>query len=175
MSMHLIEKSIIPLLVATLLVGMFYWQFISIYPFLIERFTTEKLSMMYAHLIIYTFLALTLFTSLTNILNYFILKSKAFVGITIMVLLIFYILSYNVFNDLFQYFFKLPLSENGIMGLILFIVSTVGYSLYSLIILLFNKFIPIVHILVFTLIGITYSALFIDSYCYPITEVFTKF
>ena len=173
--MHLIEKSIIPLLVATLLVGVFYWQFISIYPSLIERFTEEKLSILYAYLIIYAFLILTLFTSLTNFLNHFILKSKTFVAVTMIVLLSFYTLSSDVFYDLFQYFLKLPLSENGIMGLVLFIVSTLGYSFYSVIILLFNRFIPLIHVFVFTLIHLVYSLLFINNYFHPLTEALKKF
>ena len=175
MSINLIKKSLLPLLVATLLLGGFFWQFSTVYPFLIDNFSKDKLSVLYSHLIIYTFLVFILFTSFTNLLNHFILKSKFFILVTLLVSLVFYTLLNSVINDLFRYFINLPISENTLMGLLLFIVTTIGYALYSLVLLFFNKFIPLSHILIFTLLGLSYSALFINSYCYPILEIFTKF
>jgi hypothetical protein len=175
MSINLIEKSLLPLLVATLLLGGFFWQFTTIYPFLIEHFRSDKLSTLYTHLILYTFLVFILFTSFANLLNHFILKSKIFIAVTLLVFLVFYLQLNAVLSDLFRYFLNLPLSENMLMGLVLFIVTTIGYALYSLVLLFFNKFIPLSHIFIFTLLGLSYSALFIDSHCYPILEIFTKF
>ena len=175
MSINLIEKSLLPLFVATLLLGGFFWQFTTVYPFIINNFSSYKLSVLYSHLIIYTFLVFILFTSFANLLNHFILKSKIFISVTLLVFLIFYALSNTVIHDLLRYFLNLPLSEDAIMGLILFIVTTVGYALYSLVLLFFNRFIPLIHIIIFTLLGLSYSAFFINSYCYPILEIFNKF
>jgi len=175
MSIKLIQTSILPLLSSTLLLGVFYWQFTYIYASLIENFTEDKLSILYSHLFIYSFLVLILFISFINIFNYFIIKSKIFVFITTLVLLVFYSLSSPVYVDIFQYFVALPLSDNSIMGSILFIVGTLGYGLYSSIGLFFNNFIPLMHIFIFTLLGVAYAALFIDMYCYPITDILSKF
>ena len=175
MSITLIEKSIIPLVVATAILGGFFWQFTTIYPFIIENFTTDRLFVLYTHLIIYTFLVLILIVSFLNLLNHFLLKSKIFIAITVIVILVFYILSYGIFKDLFLYLVKYPISENAIMGLVLFIVTSLGYSLYTLFLLSFNRFIPLIHIFIFTILGITYSALFINSYCYSISDIFNKF
>ncbi|RUM70639.1 MAG: hypothetical protein DSZ07_01995 [Sulfurovum sp.] len=175
MSINLIEKSLLPLFVATLLLGGFFWQFSTIYPFIINNFSSYKLSVLYSHLIIYTFLVFILFTSFVNFINHFILKSKFFIATTLLVSLLFYALINNLVHDLIDYFITLPLSEDTLMGLILFIVTTIGYTLYSLILLFFNKFIPLSHIIIFTLLGLSYSAFFINSYCYPIVEIFSKF
>jgi len=175
MSISLIEKSIIPLFIATVLLGGFFWQFSTIYPSIIDYFTSDKLHTIYAHLIIYSFLVFTLTISLANLLNYFILKSKIFIVITIGTLLTFYTLSYDVFNDLFHYFLNFPLSEDALMGLVLFMVTTFGYSLYSLFLSFFNRFVPLMHIFIFTLLALAYSSLFINRYCYPIWDIWSKF
>jgi len=175
MNITLIEKSIIPLLVATLLLGGFFWQFTTIYSFIIENFTTDRLYVLYSHLIIYTFLVFILIVSLVNLLNHFLLKSKVFITISVVTLIIFYILSYDVFRDLFRYFLDFPLSEDSLMGLVLFVVTTFGYALYSLLLLFFNRFIPLTHILIFTILGVAYSAFFINTNCYPILDIFSKF
>jgi hypothetical protein len=175
MIIPLIEKSIIPLLIGTLLLGGFFWQFTTIYPFIIEHFTESTLYVLYSHLIIYTFLVFILVVSLINLLNYFLLKSKIFIVITLLTLLMFYILSYNVFSNLFFYFLNFPVSEDTIMGLVLFIVTALGYSFYSLVVLFFDKFIPLTHIFIFTSLGVAFSAFFIHSNCYPITDILTKF
>ncbi|MBU1667890.1 hypothetical protein KKC13_05680 [bacterium] len=175
MYLKIIEKSIYPLFFSTLIVGLFYWQFIYIYSYIIENFTNDKLSTLYAHLFIYIFLIHTLFTSVNNLLNYFLIKSKLFIAVSIIVLLIFYALSYSVLYDVIDYFISYPLSDNALMGVVLFIVGTFSYSLYSVGILLFKNSIPLIHVLVFTLLALLYSAGFIDTYCYPISEIFTKF
>jgi len=175
MSITLIEKSLLPLFMATLLLGGFFWQFSTVYPFLIDNFSNAKLSILYTHLIIYTFLVFIVFTSFANLLNHFFLKSKIFIAVTLLSFLFFYTLSNSVISDLFHYFLELPLSEESIMGLVIFIVTSLGYALYSLVLLFFNKFIPLSHIFIFTLLGLSYSALFINSHCYPILEIFSKF
>jgi len=175
MSINLIEKSLIPLSVATLLLGGFFWQFTIVYPFLIDHFRNDKLSTLYTHLILYTFLIFILFTSFANLINYFLLKSKTFIAITLLVFLVFYLQLNTLISDLFHYFLNFPLSDNALMGLVLFIVTSVGYAIYSLILLFFNKFIPLSHIFIFTLLGLLYSALFIESFCYPVLEIFSKF
>jgi len=175
MIIPLIEKSIIPLLIGTLLLGGFFWQFTTIYPFIIENFTESTLYVIYSHLVIYTFLVFILVVSLINLLNHFLLKSKIFIAITLLSLLMFYLLSYDVFSNLFLYFLNFPVSEDTIMGLVLFIVTSFGYSLYSLLLLFFNKFIPLTHIFIFTSLGVAFSAFFIDSNCYPISDILSKF
>jgi len=176
MNLKLIQQSIIPLFISTLIIALFYWQFTKVYPFIIEHFTENKLSILYAHLLIYIFLVHLLFVSTTNLINNLILKSKVFVIATIMVLLTFYLLSYTILKDILDYFMiSNPLSENAILGMILFTVGTLGYSLLSMGILFFKKSIPYSYILAFTLLSLAYSAWFIDTYCYPIGEILSIF
>jgi len=175
MNLKLIQQSIIPLFLSTLIIALFYWQFTKIYPFIIEHFTEHKLSILYAHLLIYIFLVPTLFVSFTNLLNHLI-KSKVFVIVTISVLLIFYILSYPILKDILDYFMvSNPLSENAILGMMFFVIGTLGYSLLSMAILFFKKVIPYSYISIFTLLALAYSAWFIDTHCYPIEEILSKF
>jgi len=174
MYLKIIEKSLLPLFFSTLIVGLFYWQFIHVYSYIIENFTNDKLSTLYAHLFIYIFLIHTLFISVNNLLN-FVIRSKLFVALSIIVILVFYTLSYSILYDVTNYFISYPLSDNALMGMVLFIVGTFSYSLYSLGILLFKNSIPLIHILVFTLLALLYSAGFIDTYCYPISEILTNF
>ena len=175
MYLKIIEKSILPLFFSTLIVGLFYWQFTYLYAYIIEKFTNDKLSTLYAHLFIYIFLVHILFVSINNLLNYFLIKSKLFIAVSIIAILVFYTLSYAVLDDVTNYFISYPLSDNALMGMVLFIVGTFSYSLYSLGILLFKNSIPLIHILVFSLLALVYSAGFIDTYCYPISEILTKF
>jgi len=175
MNINLIQKSIIPILVSTLLLGVFYWQFTYIYASLIEIFTEEKLSILYFHLFIYVFLILILFVSLINLLNLLLIKSNFFPIISISVLLIFYTLSSSIYINIFQYLLHFPLSEDMIMGAILFVVGAFGYSLYSLVGLFFHKFIPIIHTLLFTILGLGYATFFIDAQGYSILNILTKF
>ena len=175
MSINLIQKSLIPLIVSTLLLGVFYWQFTYVYAFLIENFTKDKLSVLYFHLFIYSFLVLILFISLINLLNFSLIKSKNFHTVTISVLLFFYTLSYSIHIEVFQYLLNYPLSDNSIMGAILFVVGTFSYTLYSLVSFIFNKFIPLTHILIFTMLGVGYAVFFINTHCYPVVDILIKF
>jgi len=174
MIITLIQKSIIPLFVATLLLGGFFWQFTMLYGSIIEHFTEDKLYVIYSHLIIYTFLSFTWMLSIIHSLNHLFFKSKTFIAVPLASILIFYTLSYNIFYNLFLYFVEFPLSENALMGLVLFIVTTFGYALYSLLLLFFNKFVPIMHVLIFTLLETVYSLLFINQECYSILDMFNK-
>ena len=176
MNLKLIEKitykSIISLFLSTLILGLFYWQFTKVYPFIIEYFTNSKLSILYAHLLIYIFLIHLLFVSFTNFVNNIIFKSKVFVITTIMVLLIFYTFIYPILIDILNYFMvSNPLSENATIGMMFFVLGTIGYSFFSMGILFFKKVIPYSYIFIFTLLALAYSAWFIDSYCYPIEKL----
>jgi hypothetical protein len=90
-------------------------------------------------------------------------------------LLIYYILSLPIIEDVLNYFMvSNPLSENATIGMIFYIVGTVGYSILSIGILFFKRVIPYSYILIFTLLTLAYSAWFIDSYCYPIEELLSQ-
>jgi len=175
MNLKIIEKSLLPIFLATLIVVAFNWQFTHIYKFLIEHFTSSKLSILYSHLFIYTFLILTIFTFLITIINHFTIKSKLFVATSIIMLLFFYLFSYQIFGDTFNYFIHYPFSTNAIMGMVLFVVGTLAYSLYAIVILLTKHFIPLSHTFTFLFLAFIYAALFINHYCYPISEIMTKF
>jgi len=175
MNLKLIQQSIIPLFVATLFIGLFYFQFQYIYPFIIENFRDAPLLLIYSHLFLYIFLVLVLFTSLINLINHFILKSKIFITINMLVILLFYLFFSSNILDILNYFISYPFNENSIMGIILFMVASFGYTLYSMGILFFNRFIPLSHIFVFLLLSLIYTAFFIDTYCYPIEDFFNKF
>ena len=175
MNLKIIETSFIPLFLATLIVVAFNWQFSHIYTYLIEHFTQEKLSVLYAHLFIYTFLSLSIFIFFINISNHFLLKSRVFVSVSILMLLIFYALSHNLIGDALSYFIKYPFSSNSIMGIVLFVVGTFSFALYSLGIQAFGKFIPLSYSFIFVILALLYSAGFIHTYCYPISEIMTKF
>ena len=175
MNLKLIQQSIIPLFVATLFIGLFYFQFQYIYPFIIENFRDAPLLLIYSHLFLYIFLVLVLFTSLINLINHFILKSKIFITINMLVILLFYLFFSSNILDILNYFISYPFNENSIMGINLFMVASFGYTLYSMGILFFNRFIPLSHIFVFLLLSLIYTAFFIDTYCYPIEDFFNKF
>jgi hypothetical protein len=174
MNLSLLTKSLLPLLLATIFIVAFNWQFTHVYPYLIEHFKEEKLSMLYAHLFIYTFLIFNVFLFLMNLIN-LLLKSKIFISTIIISLFIFYGFAYESMLNPLQYFINYPLSSYEIMFMILFVVTTLVYGLYSLGILLFNRFIPLSHSLVFFYITLAYSAWFIHHFCYPISTILTKF
>ena len=174
MNIKIIEKSLLPLFFATLIVITFHWQFTHIYPYLIEHFKSDKLLTLYSHLFIYTFLTLTIFIFFVTITNQYIIKSKFFVTITIVTLLIFYLFSHNTLGDIFNYFIVYPFSTNSIMGMVLFAVGTIAYSLYTLISMFLKTAIPLSHSLIFTALSIGYSAIFINQYCYSIFEIIDK-
>jgi len=175
MSLKLIQQSIIPLFLTTFFIGLFYFQFQYIYPFIIENFRDAPLLFVYSHLFLYIFLVLVLFTSLINLINHFILKSKIFITLNMFVILLFYLFFSSAILDILNYFISYPFNENSIMGIILFMVASFGYTLYSVGILFFNRFIPLSHIFVFILFSLVYTAFFIDIYCYPIEDFFNKF
>lgn len=175
MNITLIEKSILPFFFAILFIIAFYWQFIYTYAFLIEHFKESKLSSLYAHLLIYSFLVFSTFLFLMNIINNLILKSKVFITTIVISLFIFYGFSYEVLLSSLTFFISYPLSTYATMFLVLFVVSTVIYGIYTLGTLIFNKFIPFGHSLVFLFIAIMYGAWFIDFHAYPIEQIHSKF
>ena len=168
MNLKLLEKTFIPLMLTTLFIVAFELQFHRVYAYIIEHFKDEKLSTLYAHLFIYSFLVLSLFNYFLTLINNFLIKSYLFLGFSMLMLLIYYGLSYNVFLDTLNYFINYPLSKNTIMGMILFIVSSLGFTLYALSLAIIKKAIPISHATLFFIFAILYSAFFIDKYCYPI-------
>ncbi len=174
MNLQLLEKAFIPLLLTTLFIVAFELQFSPTYAYIIEHFKEVKLSILYAHLFIYAFLSLSIFTYFLTLINNFIIKSYLFIGLSMLMLLIFYGLSYRVFLDTLNYFLNSPLSDDAIMGMILFIVSSLSFVLYSLILSILKKLIPFSHATLFFLFAILYSAFFIDKYCYPISEIMRK-
>jgi len=174
MNIKIIENALLPLFFATLIVVTFHWQFINIYPYLIEHFRVEKLSILYAHLFIYTFLVLTLFIFLITLIDKYMIKSKLFSTVAILMLLSFYLFSHTTLGDIFNYFISYPFSTSAIMGMVLFVVSSISYSLYTLISLFLKNSIPISHAFIFTFLSILYSALFINHYCYNIFEIMEK-
>ena len=167
----LLEKAFIPLLLTTIFIVAFELQFPHIYSYLIEHFKDEKLSILYAHLFIYNFLSLSIFSYFLILINKFLIKSYLFIGFSMFMLLIFYGLSYRVIIDSLNYFIDYPLSSNAIMGMILFIVSSFGFVIYSLTFAIIKKNIPLSHATLFFLFAVIYSAFFIDKYCYPISEL----
>jgi len=175
MNLNFIQKSVFPLFFATIFLGVFYWQFTHIYPFVIEYFRKEKLSLLYGHLFIYSFLVQVLYVSLINLINNYLIKSKIFLITSIGILIIFYLISFSHLNNILQYFINYPLSDNAIIGIIFFVVLTFGYSLYSIISPFIKNFIPLSHLFIFTLLATLYSGMFINTYCYPISEIITKF
>jgi len=174
MNLKIIEKSLLPLLLATIFIVAFNWQFTHVYAYLIEHFREEKLSTLYAHLFIYSFLVFTLFLFFMNALN-LLLKSKLFIATIVIALFIFYGFSYEAIIDALKYFINYPLTVYGTMFMILFVVTTLVYASYSLGIVFFHKFVPFSHSLVFLYIAIGYSAWFINLYCYPISSILTRF
>ncbi|CAA6817864.1 MAG: Unknown protein [uncultured Sulfurovum sp.] len=174
MNLKIIEKSLLPLFLATIFIVAFNWQFTYIYTYLIEHFKDEKLSTLYAHLFIYSFLVFSIFLFFMNLLNQ-LLKSKVFIIVISIMLFSFYGLSYKVIYNNVNYFIQYPLTDQQLTLMVLFIVSTFIYGLYSLSISLFNKFVPMLHSFVFLLITLSYSVWFINLYCYPIRTILSQF
>jgi len=174
MNLKITKKSLLLLFLATIFIVAFNWQFTYLYAYLIEHFKEEKLSILYAHLYIYTFLVFTLFLFSMNILNH-LFKSEIFIAVIAITLFMFYGFSYEIILAPLKYFKNYPLSDNELMLMVLFVVTTLIYGSYSFIIVFFNKLVPFSHSLVFLLIGLAYSAWFINLYCYPISTILTKF
>ena len=175
MNLKILEKSLLPLLLATLFVVAFNWQFSHIYHYLIENFKEEKLSILYAHLFVYSFLVLSAFIFLATLFNHLTLKSKLFIALISGMLFLFYALTYSVYTDIFSYFIAYPLSSNAIMGMVLFAIGNLAFTLYPLILSILKRAIPLSHAFLFFILSLAYAALFINSYCYPISEINTKF
>jgi hypothetical protein len=145
--------------------GLFYWQFIYIYGLTISHFTEERLFILYGYLFVYLFGVLILTISFINMLHSFLIKQKSFVIITTLTLLIFYGVSFNEFYHIISFFIKYPLSSSAIMGVVFFIILSLIYTLYSMIILIFKKDMPLSSIVIFLGLGTAYSVGFIHYYC----------
>jgi len=163
-----IIKFIPALLYSIVFLGLFYWQFLFVYDFIIHNFTQSKLFVLFGYLFIYIFWVPIVVISIINLIQKYFIKVKSFVIITITTLLIFYILSFGDFYHIIDYFIKYPLPQTTIMGMIFFITLSLGYTLYSLGILYFKDSMPISHILIFLSFGIIYSAGFIHYYSMPL-------
>jgi len=158
-----IIKFIPALIYSVLVLGVFYWQFNTIYSIIIEDFKDEKLFTLYTYLFIYLFGVYIITTGLINIINYFILRNRLFVQITSFTLLLFYGFSFPEFYHIIEYFIGYPLSQNDIIGIIFFILLSFGYSLYSLVVLFFKEYMPLSHIFIFLTLGAIYAIYFINN------------
>jgi len=174
MNLTKITNSLLPLLLATLFIVAFNWQFTHLYSYLLEHFKEGKLSVIYAHLLIYSFLIFTLSLFFMNLFNT-LLKSKVFIGTVTIALFLFYGFTYEAMMSNILYFTNYPLSVYGTMFMVLFIVTTLIYGCYNLVLLFFNRFIPFSHSLIFLSIALVYSAWFINLFCYPISTILTRF
>jgi hypothetical protein len=162
-----IIKFIPALLYSVLTLALFYWQFNTVYSFIITHFTEEKLSMLYGYLFIYLFGILILTTTFINLLHSFLIKDKGFVLVTLGTLGIFYGFSFKEFYHIIEYFIHYPLSTNAIMGMVFFMLLAFGQLLYSLGILLFKERLPLSHIAIFFILGGGYALYFINQYAHP--------
>ena len=170
MNFKITKKILIALFLATIFIVAFDWQFSTIYTFLIEHSKEEKLSTLYTHLFIYSFLVLTLFLFLMNLLNFF-LKSKVFITTIVLSIFLFILASHKIYLDNINYFLHYASSNEETMGIILFIISTLIFGIYSLIITLIQKRVPMLHSLVFMIFSLAYAAWFIEAHAYPINEL----
>jgi hypothetical protein len=161
-------KFIPSLLYSIAFLGVFYWQFIETYSLIINYFTQYRLFVLYGYIFIYLFGVQIVAVSIINLLNNYLIKKASFVVITVMTMLIFYMLSFHDFYRVIDYFIKYPLPYNSIVGIIFFIMLSLGYSLYSIGVLFFKKNIPSLHIFIFFILGCLYSLGFIHFYCKPI-------
>jgi len=163
-----IIKFIPALLYSIVFLGLFYWQFLFVYDFIIHNFEQSKLFVLFGYLFIYIFWIPIVSISIINLIQKYFIKVKSFVIITVTTLLIFYILSFGDFYHIIDYFIKYPLPQTTIMGMIFFITLSLGYTLYSLGILYFIDSMPISHVLIFLSLGVIYSVGFIHYYCMPL-------
>jgi hypothetical protein len=156
------------LLYSIVFLGLFYWQFISVYSFIINYFTQSRLFVLYGYIFIYLFGVKIVTISLINLLNKYLIKRASFVVVTIGTLLIFYSLSFHDFYHVIDYFIKFPLPYNSIMGIIFFIILSLGYSIYSIGVVFFRDSMPLNHILILFILGVAYSSGFIYYYSMPL-------
>ena len=166
-----IVKFIPALIYSVLILGVFYWQFNTLYSVIIESFKEEKLSTLYTYLFLYIFGIYMLTIGVIHLLDYLILKNRYFVQITSLTLLFFYGFSFQEFYHIIEYFIDYPLSQNTIIGIFCFIILNFGYGLYTIIMLFFKKHIPWNHTLIFLLLGIGYSLYFMHNYGKPISQL----
>jgi len=171
MNFKIIEKSILPFSFAVAIMLAFTWKFPSIYHFIIENFKEEKLSILYVHLFIYSFLVANALLFISNILNTALLRSKAFIMTIVITTFVFYGLSHQTFLDSISYFLDYPLAKNDLLFMILFLVSTLMYGIYSIVVALFNVFVPIFHSLLFFIASTSYTLWFIHHYAYPLSTL----
>ncbi len=164
-------KFIPALIYSVVILGIFYWQFNTLYSVIIESFKEEKLSILYTYLFIYLFGVYMLTIGVINLLNNILLKNRYFVQITSLTLLIFYGFSFQEFYHIIQYFIDYPLSQNSIMGIFFFIILSFGYSIYTIIMLFFKEHVPLTHTLIFLLLGVAYALYFINNYGRPLSEL----
>ncbi len=169
MIFQLLSKFIPSLLYSIIFLGIFYWQFIYIYSLIIEQFSTHRLFTLYKYIFIYLFEIQIISVSIINLIDIFLIKRAIFTIITISTIVIFYILSFHNFYHIIEFFIKYPLSYGAIMGIIFFILLSFGYSIYSITLALFKKNMPLWHISIFFILGVSYSISFI--YFYSISSV----
>ncbi len=170
MNLQIIKAGLPALFLATLLVVAFNWQFTYVYTFLIEHSKEVKLSTLYTHLFIYSFFVFTLFLFSMNIINLFF-KSRFFIPTIVLGMMLFYGSAYEVFFDIIEYFLSYASSSEETMSIVLFIIGTLVYGLYSFGITALNKFVPFWHSLIFLLLAIVYSAWFIERHAYPLNQL----
>lgn len=161
-----ITKLIPALIYSIVILYLFYWQFNYLYAFIIQYFNEAKLITLYAYLFVYLFGVNIVTTTIINLLHYLI-RTNAFVFITMATLLIFYGLSFQEFYHIIEYFIAYPLSFYEILGVIFFILLTFGYNLYSIAILFFKTRMPFLHILIFLMIAVGYALYFTEHRTLP--------
>ncbi len=160
-------KVIPSLLYSILLLALFYWQFNTQFTSIINAFSQEKLSLLYAYLFLYLFGLFLLVITVVNLIHYLI-HEKAFVVITLCTLTIFYLFSLTDFAYVMEYFIHYPLDSYTIMGMIFFMVLIFAYALYSMVILYFKDTMPLSHIITFVLLALGYMLYFIQNYGKPL-------
>jgi hypothetical protein len=168
MTFQSIIKFIPSLLYSIVFLGLFYWQFISVYSSIIEYYKESKLFVLYGYLFVYLFGVPIVAVSFINILHKYLIKNRAFVIVTVVTILVFYGLSFGEFYHTIEYFIKYPLPYNSVLGMVFFIILFIVYSIFSIAILFFRESIPLSHIVIFLGLGTAYSVGFIHYYCMPL-------
>ena len=168
MAFQSIIRFIPSLLYSIVFLGLFYWQFISVYGSIIEHYRESKLFILYGYLFVYLFGVPLVTVSLINILHKYLIKNIAFVVVSIATILIFYGLSFGQFYHIIDYFIDYSLPYDSILGMIFFIILSIIYGVFSIAILFFKKTIPLFYIVIFLGIGTVYSISFIHYYCMPL-------
>ena len=166
-----IVKFIPSLIYTVLMLGIFYWQFNTVFSTIIESLKEERLLTLYSYLFIYLFGVYIFTIGVINLLHHSILHNQLFVQITSLILLLFYGFSFQEFYHIIEYFIEYPLSSNSIIGVFFFIFLSFGYSLYSIIILIFKEHMPLSHTLIFLLLALLYALYFINSYGTPLENM----